>query len=162
LDRSRNQPSASQDALQLLARRELSVAQLRARLLDREHDSEDVERAIEHLLETGELNDGRVARAYAASALKVKGRGRLRVQRELQAMGIARDVAAEALGETFGEVDERGLIKKALQKKLRGQQKITNAAEYARAYQFLARQGFSPSAISAVLRAHRKGADPLE
>ena len=35
-------------------------------------------------------------------------------------MGIARDVAAEALGEVFGDLDERTLIARAIQKKLRG------------------------------------------
>ena len=47
-----------------------------------------------------------MAAAYVASALKIKGRGRLRIQRELQAMGIPRDVAASALGEAFGDVDD--------------------------------------------------------
>jgi regulatory protein len=146
----------------MLARRELSVAQLKARLLEREHASEDVDAAIEQLRETGALDDGRVARTYAQTALKVKGRGRLRIQRELNEMGIPCDVTAAALAETFGEVDERGLIAKAITKKLRGRQKIDTPAEYARVYQFLMRQGFSPAAVSAALRAYRKGSDPLE
>jgi regulatory protein len=146
----------------MLARRELSVAQLKARLLEREHASEDVDAAIEQLRETGALDDGRVARTYAQTALKVKGRGRLRIQRELNEMGIPRDVTAAALAETFGEIDERGLIAKAITKKLRGRQKIDTPAEYARVYQFLMRQGFSPAAVSAALRAYRKGSDPLE
>jgi regulatory protein len=137
----------------MLARRELSVVQTRARLIDREHDVADVDAAIERLLETGALDDGRVARAYARTALKVKGRGRLRIQSELHAMGIPREVAAEALAETFGDVDERSLIAKAIQKKLRGRPKIATRAEYARLYQFLIRQGFSPGAVVAALRA---------
>ena len=149
--------SAYLDALHMLARRELSVAQTRARLIDREHDVAQVDAAIERLLETGALDDGRVARAYARTALKVKGRGPLRIQSELHAMGIPRDVAAEALAETFGEVDERSLIAKAIQKKLRGHPKIATRAEYARLYQFLIRQGFSPAGVSAALRAFRRG-----
>jgi regulatory protein len=155
-------PSAYLDALHLLARRELSVAQLRARLVDREHDPAEIDRAVEHLLETGALNDARMARAYAERALKVKGRGRLRIQRELSAMGIDRDVAAEALGETFGDVDERSLIRKALEKKLHGRRKLATQAEYARVYQFLMRQGFSAATVALVLRSYRKGSDPLE
>ena len=146
----------------MLARRELSIAQLRERLLERDHNPEDVDAAIEQLKETGALDDGRVARAYAETALKVKGRGRLRVQRELSDMGIAREIAAAALADTFGEVDERGLIANALRKKLRGRTKIDSPGEYARVYQFLMRQGFSPAAVSAALRAYRTGADPLE
>lgn len=150
------------DALHLLGRRELSVRQLRERLRDREHSPEDVDRAIDLLIENRALDDRRVAAAYVRTALKVKGRGRLRIQRELQAMGIEKEVAAEALADAFGEVDERSLIAKALQKKLRGTTKIASPADYARVYQFLMRQGFSPAAVSAALRAYRKGVDPLE
>ena len=146
----------------MLGRRELSVQQLRDRLLEREHTREDVDRAIDLLLESKALDDARVAAAYVRTAVKVKGRGRLRIQRELQTMGIGKDVAAEALAEVFGEVDERTLIAKALQKKVRNNQKIATPAEYARVFQFLMRQGFSPAGVTAALRRHRKGSDPLE
>ena len=57
--------SAYLDGLRLLARRELSVKELRDRLIDREHPADEVDRAVEHLLETQALDDARVARAYA-------------------------------------------------------------------------------------------------
>jgi regulatory protein len=144
--------SAYLDGLRLLARRELSVKELRDRLVDREHPAEEIDRAIEHLLETQALDDGRVARAYARTASKVKGRGRLRVMRELNAMGIAKETASEAVGDVFADVDERSLIAKALQKKMRGRPRIANAAEHARLYQYLMRQGFTPAGIVAALR----------
>ena len=136
----------------MLARRELSVEGLRARLLDREHAPGEVETAIAHLLETGALDDARVARAYARTAATVKGRGRMRVMRELHAMGIEKQVAAEALGEVFGDLDERTLIGRALQKKLRGRTRAANPAELARLYQHLLRQGFTPATVVAALR----------
>lgn len=144
--------SAYLDGLRLLARRELSVKELRDRLLYREHTPEDVDRAIEHLLETRALDDSRVAGAYARTASNIKGRGRLRVMRELNAMGIAKDIASEAVAHVFADVDERSLIAKALQKKMRGRPRIANAAEHARLYQYLMRQGFTPAAIAAALR----------
>jgi regulatory protein len=140
------------DALRLLGRRELSVAGLRARLLDRDHSAEDVEAVIAQLLETHALDDARVARAYARTAATVKGRGRLRVMRELHAMGIPGNVAAEALAEVFGDLDERTLIAKALQKKLRGRTVLEGRAEHARLYQQLMRLGFSPAGIVAALK----------
>ena len=146
-------------ALQMLGRRELSEKQLRHRLLDHEHSPEDVDRAIQLLQENRALDDARVAAAYVRTAIKIKGRGRLRIQRELREMGIASDVAAQALAEAFGDTDERGLITRALQKKLRGKPKIEDAAEYARVYQFLMRQGFSPAGVAAALKAHRRGTD---
>jgi regulatory protein len=144
--------SAYLDALHLLARRELSVAECRARLLDRDHSAEEVDAAIAHLVETGALDDGRVARAHSRTALTVKGRGRLRIQRELHARGIPHEVAAEALADALGESDERTLVSKALQKKLRGRTRLLDRSEYARLYQFLMRQGFTPGAIRAELR----------
>ena len=152
-------PSAYLDGLRLLGRRELSVARLRARLIDREHPSDEVDAAIAHLLETGALDDGRVARAFARTSVKVKGRGRLRVMRELHAMGIAKDVVAEALADVFGELDERALITQALEKKLRGRPRIVSPAENARLYQYLMRQGFSPAAVVAALRKQGRGTD---
>ncbi len=140
------------DALRLLAGRELSVARCRARLLDRDHDPADVDAAIARLLEDGSLNDARVARAYARTAVNVKGRGRLRVARELQQMGIARDVAAAALADVYGELDERSLVSRAVQKKLRGRPKPSTPADFARIYQHLLRQGFSPATASAEVR----------
>ena len=144
--------SAYNDALKLLARRELSVVDLRARLADREHPVNDIDEAIGKLIGSGALDDGRVARAYARTASKVKGRGRLRVTRELQAMGIARDVIAEAVAEVFGDLDERAMIDRAIQKKLRGGRKPSTVQERARLYQFLMRQGFTPAAVSAAMR----------
>jgi regulatory protein len=139
-------------ALKLLARRELSVAQLRARLEERNYPADEISAAIDHLLETGAVDDARVARAYATTAAKVKGRGRLRVVRELQAMGIDRQIAAEAVGEVFGDLDERSLVAKAIQKKLRGRSKVKDTGERVRLYQYLVRQGFSPALIADALR----------
>ena len=149
--------SAHVEGLKLLAARELSVEGVRARLLDRGYSVEDVEAAIGALLESGALDDARVARAYARTAVNVKGRGRLRVMRELHQMGIDRDVVSAALGDVFADIDERALIAQAIQKKMRGRTRIADANEYARLYQFLMRQGFSPGGVAAALRRFRTG-----
>jgi regulatory protein len=154
--------SAYLDALHLLARRELSVEGVRARLADRRHPADDIDHAIAHLLETGALDDARVARAWARTASTVKGRGRLRVARELQEMGIAREVAAGAIAEVFGDSDERMLIARAIQKKLHGKQRITSPAEAARLYQYLMRQGFTPAAVAEAVRKAGGRTDSIE
>ena len=154
--------SAFLDALELLGRRELSAAGLRARLVDREHPAEEIDAAITRLLEDGSLDDRRVARAHARTAMSIKGRGRLRIMRELHEMGIARDVASEAIAEVFGDVDERALIDKALTKKLRGRPRIASPAEHARLYQYLMRQGFTPGGVVVALRKRGGRADSIE
>jgi regulatory protein len=151
--------SAYLDGLHLLARRELSVAECRARLADKEHPGQEIDAAITHLIETRALDDNRVARAYARTALSIKGRGRLRVQRELQAKGIGRDVVAAAVAEVFGDADEGSMVTRAIQKRLRGRTVLKDRAESARLYQYLMRQGYTPAAVMTALRKLRGGRD---
>ena len=141
----------------MLAGRELSVEGVRARLKDRGYPPDEIANAIERLLESGALDDGRVARAFARTAVTVKHRGRLRVMRELLQMGIRSDVASEALGEVYGEIDEQALIEDALRRKLRGRTRLDDQREAARIYQFLMRQGFSPAGVASALRKFRTG-----
>ena len=150
-----DRPSAHTAGLELFARRELSVEGVRARLEHRGYSPDDIAEALGRLLESGALDDRRVARAYARTAVTVKGRGRLRVNQELLQMGIRQDIAAEALGEVFGELDERALIDAAIRKKLRGRPAPGDQGEQVRLYQFLMRQGFSPSGVSTALRKYR-------
>jgi regulatory protein len=142
--------------LRLLAGRELSVSECRARLLDRDHPAEEVEAAIAELLERRALDDERVANGYARTAVNVKGRGRLRVQHELLAKGIAREVASAAVAAVFADIDERTLVDRAIQKKLRHRAQPITTAEHARLYQHLMRQGFSPAVVAEALRKLRK------
>jgi regulatory protein len=138
-------------ALTLLARRELSAAQLRSRLKKREVPAPDIDAAIARLQASRALDDGRVARAYARTA-SVKGRGRARVLREIEALGIDRSTARDAVGEIFADVDEDTLLTKALDRKLRGR-RIQNVAEFRRLHQFLMRQGFEAGKIVRALEA---------
>jgi regulatory protein len=155
-------PSAYLDALHLLARRALSVTECRERLLAREHTDDQIDAAIARLVETGGLDDRKLALAHARTAVDIKGRGRLRVVRELQARGVDKDVAAEAVAEVFGEKDERSLVARALQKKLRGRPRPADAAEHARLYQYLMRQGFTPAVVIESLRRLRRATDDEE
>lgn len=149
--------SAYIDGLNMLGRRELSVAECRSRLADREHEAGDIETAIARLIDIGALNDARVARAFARTSFSIKGRGRLRIARELHAKGIAREVADAALDEVLGDSDERTLVARALQKRLRGRTTLQDRAQSGRLYQYLMRQGFTPGAVMAELRALRAG-----
>ena len=65
--------------------------------------------------------------------------------------------ASAALGEVYAELDERALIDDALRRKLRGRTRLNDQREYARIYQFLLRQGFSPAGVAAALRRFRSG-----
>ena len=68
-------------------------------------------------------------------------------------------MAAEAVAEIFGEKDERALVARALKKKLRMRARPQDAAEYARLYQYLMRQGFTPAVVVESLRRLRRSTD---
>ena len=104
-------------ALTWLARRELSERQVRERLARREFDEESIDAAVARLKTERALDDRRVALACARSAVRLKGRGRERVRRSVESLGIPRDLARAAVDEVFGEIDESALIERALDKR---------------------------------------------
>lgn len=141
-------------ALSLLSARELSETQLRTRLLRRHCDPDDVERTIERLKRDGSLDDRRVARAAARMEASIRSRGRGRVLQRLRQLGIDADVASEAVDEVFVEVDERALLDRALDRRLKGASPATlDRRATARIVRGLVAQGFQPAAIFARLRA---------
>src|SRR5689334_253145 len=75
-------------ALRLLARRELSEAQVRQRLARRGYAEADVDEAIGKLKEERAIDDARVAEAIARTETSLKRRGRLRVKRQIQSAGV--------------------------------------------------------------------------
>ena len=136
----------------MLARRELSAAQVRERL-DRKGFSQDsIEPVLQHLVREGALDDHRTAVTYAHRAAHVKMRGRRRAVRELHSMGISRTQAEAAVAQVYGDIDERMVLERALARRLQGD--IRSQAELRRLYQYLLRQGFEGDAAMAALKAH--------
>jgi regulatory protein len=146
--------------LAMLARRELSEKQLRERLRRKDHGAEAIERAVERLRETGAVDDRRVAVSAARTEAQVRSRGRGYVLRKIESIGIAPEVAAAAVDEVFGALDEQALLARALSRRLRGPSAaIRDQAHFRRLYQQLVRQGFQPSAVLSALKARAKAAD---
>ena len=105
--------------LTLLARRELAEAQLRERLTRRRFTPDDIDAAVTRLRRERALDDRRTALACARTEVRVRQRGRARVVRQIEALGIARDIARDAVAEVFAEVDEAALLEQALDRRLR-------------------------------------------
>ena len=138
--------------LQWLARRELSETQVRTRLVRREFDPTEIEAAIARLRQDGALNDSRTALACARTEAFVKRHGRRRALRQLNALGIAREVAGAAVAEVFGELDEDALIQQALNRRMRHDQVLEDPAAIRRIHRFLLTQGFDASRVHAAMR----------
>jgi regulatory protein len=138
--------------LTLLARRELAEAQLRERLARRKFNQEDIDDAVARLRLEGALNDRRTAVACARTEVRLRHHGRARVVRRIEALGIARDVAREAVGEVFAEIDEAELLEHALERRLRRGPALNDPLAVQRMHRYLVSQGFDPSAVIGLLR----------
>lgn len=138
--------------LTLLARRELSEAQVRQRLLRRGYPPEDVDSAIERLKAERALDDTRVAEAIARTEIALHQRGRLRVDRQIARAGIAKATAKRAVEQVYADVDTDALLLTALAKRLRGADRIPDQKTFQRLYRYLVGQGFEPERVLTVLR----------
>jgi regulatory protein len=145
-------PSSYLDGLKMLARRELSEAQVRERLARRGHDPASIEEAVSRLKRERALDDERVANAIARTEATVKRRGKLRVRRQIERAGIAPATARRAVDDLFTSIDGRTLIEAALARRLRGAARIETDAQFARLYRYLASQGFEADEIVRVLK----------
>lgn len=142
--------------LKMLARRELSEAQLRARLARQRLESSDIDDAVGRLLRERALDDRRVALACARTEVRLHRRGRARVVRQVEALGIARDLASEAVAEVFADIDERSLLEQALERRLRGGVSLGDASTSRRLHRYLVAQGFEPSHVADVIAARTR------
>lgn len=148
--------SARVAALKMLARRELSEAQIRQRLQRRGHALDDIESAIERLKSERAIDDARVAGAIARTETSLKRRGRLRVAQELARAGIARSTARTAIDETFDDLDDDALLQQALNRRLKNDRPIEDDREFQRLYRYLIGQGFESDKILTALTKRRR------
>jgi len=143
------------DALKMLARRELSEAQIRQRLVRKEHDEADIDDAVARLKDERAIDDTRVAEAIARSEISIRKRGRLRVKQKIQSVGIASSTAKNAIDEVFGAIDSDELLESALAKRLRAGKTIADDREFNRLYRYLVGQGFESDRVVKLLRSRR-------
>ena len=134
-------------ALGALTRRAHSVAELRAKLLERALPTASTAEILARLSERGWLDDRRFALGFARSRA-ARRYGRYRIASELRRRGISDDLIEEALAEIFpGEGDERRLLRQRLERRLRGKPRPYTDKVVRSAYGSLLRAGFSSAII---------------
>ena len=145
----------------MLARRELSEAQIRQRLARKGHEHDDVNAAVERLRTERAIDDARVAEAIAHTDVTVRRHGKLRVRRHIEQAGIAPAIARHAIDAVFGEVDDEALLDASLEKRRRNSDQPMDRAEFRRLYRYLVAQGFEPDRVLAALKrrpaSHERG-----
>jgi regulatory protein len=136
-------------ALNMLAFRPRSVAELRRQLLRKAEPAEQVEAAITRLLEQGLLNDATFALNFARLKLTGAGASKYRIVQELGRKGIAKPIVEEALDSLRQNdgLDASETIHRVAEKKWRALSKLDGQTARRRLYAFLARRGFNPDEI---------------
>jgi len=136
-------------ALRLLTRRDYTAAELRTKLLDKEHPEADVTAAMDGLTRDGFVNDRRVAVSFVRVASGLKGRGRHRIERELEHRGVDKAIIREALA-TLPAADETASIRRFLERKKLPAR--LSPAEHRRLFGQLMRRGFSADLIARAIK----------
>ena len=140
-------PTAYQRALQRLARRDHSVAELRRALLDRGHEKEEVEAAIDRLRRERYVDDTGFAERFARSRMANQGHGRLRIRQDLRLRGVERRTVEAGIAGALREVDEKGVVDALARQYWRQHAAVEPAKRLPRLWAFLVRRGFAPALV---------------
>jgi regulatory protein len=141
--------SVHDKALGLLARREHSARELKAKLAARGHDAGETAEAVERLRERDWQSDERFGTSVARQRI-AQGYGPRRVAAELRSHGLA-DAAIRALLAALEP--DWGALAAAVLRRRTGAKGPENHEQRAREAGFLLRRGFDPATVRAVTRA---------
>lgn len=134
----------------MLARRELSAAQLHERLLRKAYTPDEAETAVTRLRQERAVDDRRTAAMIARRAADVSHRGPRRAQQQIEAAGIAPEVARAAVADAYADAGVDTVLERALDRRLSGP--VRDRAHFEQLCRYLIRQGFDSSAAITALR----------
>lgn len=135
-------------AINLLARRDHTVAELKQKLAVRKFSADAIATTVEKLTGQGLLDDRRFAARWTESAMK-SGRGYgLRILQELLRRGITREIAAQAVAGAETECSEHDSLAAIVSRRFSTFDPASAALkEKQRVYSYLQRRGFSIQTI---------------
>ena len=141
-------------ALNMLAVRARSSAELRRLLVRKGEPADQVSVAIARLESAGFLDDAAFARQFARSKALGAGLSRRRLRQELGRKGVARDLSDDAIEAVLLEegIDDSTSIEWVARKKLRTLAQLDAPTQKRRLYGFLARRGYNADDIARTLR----------
>jgi regulatory protein len=142
-------------ALNMLAFRARSSAELARALVRKGEPKELADRAVVRLQEQGLLNDAAFAESFTRAKVLGAHQSKRRVQQDLARKGVARSVTDEAIATVFEEegVDQREVVEQAARKKLRSLLRLDPVVRRRRLYAFLARRGYDGDDIRVAMQA---------
>jgi len=134
-------------AMNLLALREHSCAELSRKLAARDYSPEEIEATVTALVADGLLSDERFAEAYIAARMRV-GRGPVRIRGELKQRGVDADAIHLHLDDA--SLDWCSLAREVRSRKF-GEAQPKEYKEKARQMRFLEYRGFTGEQIRIAL-----------
>src|SRR2546423_9821830 len=142
-------------ALNMLAFRARSSAELARSLVRKGEPKELVDRAVVRLQEQGLLDDAAFAQSFTRAKVLGAQQSKRRVQQDLARKGVARQVTDAAIATVFEEeeIDQRDVVEQAARKKLRSLKKLDPTVRRRRLYAFLARRGYDGEDIRRAMEA---------
>ncbi|HKC41359.1 MAG TPA: regulatory protein RecX [Gemmatimonadales bacterium] len=144
--------AAHRAALRAIARRAHARVDLRRRLLQKQHPAAAVDPALDRLSAAGLLNDAQFAVDYAAAKAR-RGRGPARLVRDLEAQGVERRVAEEAVRTSLAAegVDPAEAVRALAKKRAKQLAGLPPVVRKRRLVAFLVRRGFNGGEIREVV-----------
>jgi len=139
-------------AVTMLAARGRAARDLERLLVRKGEPAEFARLAVERLVSEGFVNDESYARSFVRSKSAGAGLARFRLKQELGRQGVDRGVADEAIAEVFEEeeIDEVAIAAVLAAKRARSLDPHDPGTQR-RLYAFLARRGYGPDVILAVI-----------
>ena len=143
---------AREAALVLLSFRPRTAAELHRRLRQKGFASDVAEACVAGLGDLGVVDDAAFARAFVRDRVRLKPTGARRLARELRAKGVDADTVEAAIDDAVGADGEAELdLARRAAAKWRPRAGEERDRARRRLHGFLARRGFGPDAIRAVL-----------
>jgi len=141
-------------ALRSLNRRAHARLDLRRRLLQKQHPAPAVDAALERLRAAGLIDDLRFAFDYAAAKAR-RGRGAARLMRDLQAQGVERRVAEEAVRRALAAegLDQAETVRALVKKRAKQLAGLPPMVRKRRLVAFLVRRGFAGADVREAVEA---------
>jgi len=144
--------AAERAALRALARRAHARRDLQRRLVRKQHPPRAVDAALERLAARGLLDDRRFAEQYAALRA-TRGKGPVRLIKDLLAQGVERRTAEEAVRQALDDedIDPRREARAVAVKRARQLDGLPPAVRKRRLLAFLVRRGYAGPQVKALI-----------
>lgn len=151
LCRAADEEAAFRTALRVLERRPFAARDLSRRLVLKGHPPEAAAAAVVRAERHGLVDDAKFSAHYVETRAR-RGRGPLRLRRDLAMLGVARGIVDRALVEAFGADGADAPQAEVLaQKRLAQLKGLPRPVQRRRLLAFLARRGFGGAGVSGMV-----------